>query len=506
MLIPCMIYILISSFKKAPHYKCACRQCASKKPKRNITNLILTSIIVIIFAYLCKNILTIKLRKRTESFDPFIVLDISPEASISEIKKSHRKLLRKFSKNLKKEGMKEEAAENIKNITKALTILKSPDSLKSWISNDTTKELLVALPAFLLNFRSSFLFVYAIIVLLTIPLFFVVKQFSTKKTSFSGSLYESNEKFYKEVDQFSEVHSISLHQCILLIGKSIEFKEKRWVEELPLNMVKEIEMEYAIPVMNECEGYQRLLQYLIRGVENASDREYTRLTSIKLIESFKRIALLKEKSKAFEVLLILEKMINQAVFNPDYFLLQYPGLKLKEVYNAMLSKGEKFTQVELEKRLLKELLSGESLEIAMRVFDRIPRITIKSVKAFTIDTSIDSCKFDKENTKICKMEGETFLIPKDSLPFIQLELFSESSNKVCHIPYSLEPVFNKWIIYLKINDCIHENVVVLDDFKGSKKVIMELALFNTKQTVKTFVVSNGYFGNDLSSQLTIKSY
>lgn len=506
MLIPCMIYLLVSSFKKIPHYKCACTQCASKKPKRNISKLALTSLTVIVVAYLCKNILTIKLGKKVESFDPFTTLGVSPEASISEIKKGHRKLLRKFSRDLKKEELKEDAAEGIKNITKALTILKNPESLKKWMSSDTTKELLVALPAFILNFRSSFLIIYAIIVLLTIPLFFLLKQFSTRKTSFSGSLYESNEKFYKEVDSFSDVHSISLHQCILLVGRSIEFKERRWCEELPSNTVKEIEMEYAIPVMNDCEGYQRLLLYLIRGVRNTSDREYIKTTSTKLIESFKKIALLKEKSKAFEALLVLEKMINQAVFSPDYSLLQYPGLKLKEVYNAMLSKEEKLKQPELEKQVLKTLLGGESLEIAMRVFDRIPRIIIKSFKAFTIDTSIDSCKFDKEGIKLCKMEGDTFLIPKDSLPRVQLELFSESSNPVCHTPYSSETFFNKWVIYLKINDSVHENVVVLDDFKGSKKIIMELPLFSTKQTVKAFIVSNGYFGNDMSSQLTIKSY
>lgn len=503
-LIPLSVFLLYSLLKGAPTFKCTCKDCVSKKPKRNVPRIVSTAMACLAVAYLCKNVLTIKINKKTVDFDPFQVLNVSPESSPEEIKKNYRKMLKVFNKKLNKKNFKEEATEGIKRLNRAFTILKDPESLSNWISNGTSKELLIAIPSFVLKFSSSFLMIYIAVIAVAVPVYFLLKHLALRKISFSGSEYVSNERFYEEIGNLSEVPSIILHQCIFIMGKSIEFTSKRWNRGLPKDCVKMLEMDYAIPVMGDGDGYHRILMYLARQIEDPGDREYIRSRSLMLIESFKRIAYLKGKPKAFESLLVLEKMVTQAIFNPDYYQLQYPGIQFEQVSLAVFSNESIKRSLQADEKFINRCLEGRELKTALNVLSNIPTVSISELKAFTIDTAVENCGFDHEESQITKKEGDFFIIPKDSQPYIQFKLTSPRLVPVCHTPFSQESVFNKWTVYLKINDRLEGDATSLDAFEGTKKIKMSIPFSSGRQDVKVFVVSNGYFANDCSSTLTIK--
>lgn len=500
-LIPLTIYLIYSLFKKKPVFRCNCKECSTKKHKYNIPRILVTSLLVLVVSYLCKNIFTIKINKSTGDFDPFRILNVTQDSSFTEIKKNYRKMLKIFNKKLNRKNTKKEATEGIKNLNKAFTILKDPESLNKWLDSGSTKELMIAIPSFILRFSTQFLIGYIIILVVGVPLFFLLKYLNFNRISFSGSEYASNEMFYEEIDNVSGVSSIIPNQLILLLGRSNEFKNKKWAGELSSDIVKTIEMKYRIPVMDECEGYVRILAYLTRELQSEEDREFISSTVLKLIESFKKIAFAKNKVKVFGTLLTLEKMINQAICNPEYYRMQYPGIGLEEARVSIPNATKDLVGDEI---FLNKSLQGNRLEIAMNILKNIPVVEISDVNAYTIETDVDNCCFDKEDQKIVKKEGAQFVLPKDSAPFVQFKLTSNTNVPVCHSPYSQEVVCNRWTIYLKANDALEGSFSMIDAFQGTKTIKLSLPQGSSKQDVKISVISNGYFGNDVTTTLSIK--
>jgi len=325
-LLPLCVYLLYSLLKPRPSFSCACTACAARKPKRNIPLAGAALLVCLVVSYLIKNILTIKIGKKSADFDPFQILNVTPDSSQSEVKKNYMKMLKGFNRKLNKKEFKAAAEEGMKNLNKAFTILKDPESLNNWISNGPSKELLIAIPSSILRFRSSLLMLYIVVIAVAVPSFFLLKHLAFKKVSFSGSKYTSNAMFYDEIGGFSEVPLLILHQCIFVAGKADEFKERVWNKPLPEDTTRIVEMEHGVPVMGETDGYLRILMYLARRIEDPEDREYIRSKTLMLIEAYKRIAYFMKSTRVFESLLILEKMVHQAILDPDFYQLQYPGI------------------------------------------------------------------------------------------------------------------------------------------------------------------------------------
>jgi len=131
-------------------------------------------------------------------------------------------------------------------------------------------------------------------------------------------------------------------------------------------------------------------------------------------------------------------------------------------------------------------------------------MVISEFKAFAVDTTVDNCNFDKEAPQLIKMEGGSFVLPKDFVPQIQFKLESPRLEQICHTPYSREPVFNKWTLYVKINGKLEGDLVVLDPFVGEKKIKMSIPMVGMRQDVKVCAVSRGYCANDSMASLNIK--
>lgn len=504
MLLPVCSYLLYSLLRPKPTFKCTCTACSERKIKPNIQKIVLTVVTCATILYLCKNILTIKIKGKATDFDPFEILDATPETPLEQVKKVYRTKLKAFNKMLQKGELKAKANAAIVNLNRAIELWKNKGSLENWASEGQSRELLIAIPSFVLNFSSPFLAFYIAFIAVAIPAFFLIKHLSFKRVSSSGSKYASNEWFYGEINNFSEVPAIIIHQCIFLAGNTVEFRERKWNQHLPGDTVKIIEMEYAVPVMDDREGYLRILMYLARRIEDPDDREYIRSRTLMLVESYKRIAHNKGRAKVFEALLTLEKMVNQAVINPDFYQLQYPGIKFQDLAKTVLSGDQPKKSLENDENLITSLLTDEKREAALNVLKKIPRVEIAEFKAFTVDTTDENCEFSKEDTQMIKQEGGAFIIPKNFLPYLQFRLVCPKLETVSHTPFSQVPILNKWVVYLKVNDRLEGDVVLLDAFEGEKKIKMSIPSNNMKEDAKIFVVSNGYFGNDASAALTIK--
>lgn len=512
-LLPLGMYWMYRSFYPEKSFACSCNNCSRKKPKRKTGLLVLQGIYWAVIAVLLKNILTIKIKSKAVDFDPYAILGVSSESSLPEIKKSFRKILKSYRAKLNTTETKEEAEKGMKNLNKAFNILKDPESLSRWMRDDGTRELMIALPSALLQFSTPLLLVYTFVLAVAVPLYFFRKQHAFKRTSFSGSDYHSNEMFLEQVEGCSDLPQIAIQHILVIMGRSVEFSTRVWRSELRAGLVKELEMDYAFPVMVDSPGYLYILEYLFRKLDNDEDREFVWSSILKLIESYMKIALARRKTRVFEALVTLQKMVHQAVFHPEYYRLQYPFVTFDSIYsmNAVeaegQSPGKKHANTKSDSQFLTEVLSSSKLKISLNVLNSIPRVSIKEFVAYTLNTETnDESSFEKDFDKIIKREGDSFMVEKNAVPTIQLKLVSNGFYPICHTPFCSEPLRNKWIVYHKINDKIQNSIVILDAFEGTKKIKLSLPSVSTKDHVKVYVSSNGYFGNDVSSSLTIKSY
>lgn len=505
-LLPLGVYWVYRAFVSEKFFVCSCENCLRRTPRRKVSLMFLQGVYWLLVAILVKNILTIQIKRKTVDFDPYAILKVSPESSLPEIKKSFRRILKSYKPKLNIKETKDEAEEVIKSLNKAFNILKDPESLSKWMRDDGTRELMIALPSALLRYSTSMLLAYILILAVAVPSYFFGKQRTFRRTSLSGSDYRSNEMFLEQIDCCSELPQIAIQHVLVVMGRSSEFSTRMWRSKLRSGLSRELEMEYALPIMADDPGYLYILEYLFRKLDNEEDRGFVCSSSLNLIESYMKIALAKERSKIFEVLITVQKMMHQAVFHPEYYKLQYPFVTFDAVYETNASKPEECSGAGPDSEFLASTLSGSRLKTSLNVLNSIPRVSME-LAVYTLNTEIkDEAHFEKDFEKIVKKEGDFFMVEKNAVPTLQLSLCSKGSHPICHTPFSSRPLRNKWIIYHKINDRIQSSIVVLDEFEGTKKVKLSLPFVNTKDHVKVYVSSNGYFGNDAISALTIKSY
>lgn len=533
-MLPLAIFLLYRTFKKKSSFSCNCINCrkARQKPTKAKTmaflaNSIFQGLLWIIIAMLVKNILTLKIKRKALEFDPYKILNVSSEASLPEIKRTFRKKIKAFKNELSKTSGKEKIEESIRSLNNAFNLLKDPVALSSWMNDTSSKEMLIALPSWLLNFTAPLLFVYIFVFAIAFPAYFFHKQIQLRHLSFSGCNYCSNEIFLNKIDSVSELPQITLQNILWLMGNAVEIGTRKWngnliidsslgmgdsyIQTVPLNnemssedrksFINDLEMNYAFPVVSDNPGYLIILAYLFRKLDDAEDIKFINRTCLSLTESFMKIALAKEKAKIYKELTNIQKMINQAVFLPSYYLLQYPHVSFKTIIKNANLKDLAIS----DDAFLNEALSGSSLKDALHIYNSIPRVSIKDLEAFTISNTPSEDQ-NEASDKLFKKEGDVFLIEKNSAPTIQFKLVSENYNLLCHTPFSQDSVENKWMIICLINDKIHREINVLKDFSGTKNISLHLPVVGIRDQVKISVISSGYFGNDIFETLNIKSY
>lgn len=497
-MIPIAFYYLYTTIYSKSVMKCTCDNCLRFKRKQKkysyICSFILQAFFWLLLAYLVKNILTIQIQKKSTAFDPYSVLEVTKDSSIKEIKKSFRKLSKFLSR---KEATKDEKEESLRNLNKAYALLKDPKKMLGWISEDTNKELLIALPSFLLDFVPILICLYVLLFVVALPYYIFRYYASARKHSFSGSSYEANEIFLDNIEKISDIPNIAIQNILYLMSKSPEFAKLDYKSLLKNDQIDEfinyVETTYSFPIVRNDPAYIYILMYLFRKLEDPNKCEYIRSKCLSMIKPFIKIALANSKPKIFECLLDLQKMFSQAIFSPTFYLCQYPNVKFTDIIkNDFDQKNEKLNDSEI----LSKCLDSEQLKKTLKIFDIIPRISIKEFSAYT--------SLDLEED-LPKKENDAFIIERNASPTFVASLFCSKSQKYIHCPFSSENTNNSWIIYFVINNKINENVIFLDHFEGNKKIKFSSNELSGNETVKLCIISNGYFGNDTSAKLLLKT-
>lgn len=498
-IIPVILYLLYSCLRKHISFNCNCKNCLQKKKDPKTTKFALLTFLILILSILLRNIFTIKIKMAKLAFDPYSVLNITIENTEAEIRKAYKRLLRSFSKKLNSKATKDVAEEGIKNLNKAYSILKDAKSLDAFLNSSATSELLIALPSFILNFSTPFLVFYIVLITLAVPLFFLSKHRNFKKISSDGSHYVSNELFLTEIENLSEIPTVLIQQLFVIVGESEEFKNRKWLETLPNSS----EDELGVPLVRDSEGYLRIVFYLARKLTNFEDKSFIVASTLSLIESFKKIAMEKEKSKILENLIIFKKMVIQAVITSELSLAQYPGISFEKA----LEKGS--NNLKTDELTISEVLKGKDLDVAMNVLKSIPTASIQDLKAFTFQTqdlegTIEKNFVSAKTPQNISKDAEFFVIQKDYAPNVSFNLVCENTSQMCHAPFSKSVILNKWYIFYTVNDLIIGEMIILNQFEGKKSIQFSLPFGSGKQIVKIYIMSNGYFGNDLVGALNIK--
>ena len=231
------IVILKKIFYKIPfndensYMNCHCSLCKkryeefkSKTKRENINkklylNIFLFFFFLYLFIACCNKVQTKKV------FDPFEILEISPTDSISEIKKSYKRLSLKYHPDKNRDDAN--AKDKFILINKAYKILTNEKAKMNYekYGNPDGPGLItigLALPLFLFQGQIGFYILAIISILLTIifPIMFMKWSKEKNKYNDNGLLIQDLPLYYKYID-----NSILITEIPFIIGMSYEFEK-----------------------------------------------------------------------------------------------------------------------------------------------------------------------------------------------------------------------------------------------------------------------------------------
>ncbi|KAI5169778.1 translocation protein SEC63 [Pancytospora epiphaga] len=493
-------------------HPCRCNNCIKNRKGNSLRRMILLAASVLAASYLIHNILTIQIARRSTDFDPFTAINVREGASPAEIKKAYKKTVRKLNMKLKVAKSKDITTKAIMTANKAYKILQDPSAYEKWLSEGIEKKLIIAMPAFLIKSSVKSISIYILILGAIIPFIVYRKYSNIKYKCTTGAYYESAEQFYEKLESFSDNEELAIPQLIAFISKTKEFTTKVWKNEIT-DVKKVLEGVYCIPAVGNDQGYLQIMAYLCRAsYSNSADAEYVRFCAVGIISAGIRIAIEEGKSKLCNALLVLRKMFIQAVPGPEYYLMQFPGITPGHIHSwrngrpgGSGSWKECLTGKEIEE-FLRKSLEGESSRNALAVLGSLPRISVKDVTAYTLNTENASSNVNEKVGSIIERDGNVYKIERGSAAYVSFKLVRKGGLKSCHVPYGQEVVGNSWIVYYQVNSEIQKSVFIFDDFEGEKEVVFALPIQDGTATLRVYSVSNGYFGVDGSDSIIIKYY
>lgn len=494
--------------------QCTCKNCRRHVQKRSYARMLVSALLVLLVSYLIHNILTLKYSTRQNDFDPLAILGIEEGASVREIKRSYKKKMRALHMKLKRPKLKGIANKAIVNLNKAFQIVQDTDLYNKWLSNDSEKKLVIALPAFLMRFSVPSIGVYILVLGIIVPLFAYWRYSNIKYRCCTGAYYRSTESFYEKIETFSDNETILISQILLFISKTDEFAGKRWRRDIS-DVKREIENDAGIPLVSSEQGFLHLVDYVCRtGHGDPDDSQYARRCALSLVDAFIRIAVFKNKTKMYRVLALMRKMLVQAVFSPEFHMLQFPGVTVDHIVKNKegaesgkdAGKNRESGPFDKMKDFLTQHLALKDLKDALSVFYRLPRVEIHGLNAYALNTENVTSNFNEKVEHIVEKEGKAFKIEKGVTANVEFRLVKKAGSADCHAPFCSETVRNTWSVFYLLNGEIQKDVFTFDHFEGEKNIKFTLPVRSGKCSVRVHVVSNGCFGVDVDDSLLIKYY
>jgi len=311
-------------------------------------NFLITSVITLLFIYL---IVSVKTDGEVNSFDPFHILDVDPNADMKTIKKAYRTQSLKWHPDKNPNNPAVEA--KFMMIAKAYESLTDPTAKENYekYGNPDGKQSLevsIGLPAWLLDTenRNLVLMVYLIVMVGVIP--FSVWRYYSNSSKFGEKdvMYDSYAWYH---------HTLSEHTLIKnlpeTLAGSAEFRKRNMPtsgterEEIS-GLMNKLRSQMLKPKYNHpvcVKGNVLLHAHLCRQTDGLSqklkeDSRYMLENSGSLIEAMISVCKGQESLKTALNCIIFGQNITQALWVKDNELLQIPHFKNEEVKYAVNGK------------------------------------------------------------------------------------------------------------------------------------------------------------------------
>lgn len=505
-LAPLAIYLSYTAYKGSKRFPCRCKACLSQVHHRSYSKLILPTILWIIVCCLIYKIWTGTYAPKRSTFDPLEILGIEEGTTLPVIKKAYRKKVRDAQRNPK---VGEDSSGALSMINKAFEIVKNPEEYSRWLRNTTEEKQIIAIPAFVLRAGLLPCILYFLILVSTVPFFIYFSIRSVRDKSRFGVLYESVESFWENIDTFSKNEQIIIPQVLLFISKCKEFANYPWRHEL-VDLKKTIENCYGFPVLSTEPGYLHIVDYLCRtGRAEYSDMCYTKEMLYNFIRSFIEVSKTCTKLRLFRALIMLEKMVAQAVHSPELYLLQFPNISLANALEFSCKPVSPLDSLmERERSAIMKYLDGQERSEALSILEKIPKLVIDDIKVYVIDTELreDDC-LEGDFKHLSCMKGNEVRIERGATPTVALKLRNAGGIPMCHSPYGAGRIPLKWTFFYMLDGEIQPGMRELEYFDGTKEIdfAFKFSTGNSSE-LRIIAILNGYFRADLEKSILIKYY
>lgn len=479
-LLPSTLYLSYNklfSTKKIGRYICSCERCLKKPYKKNKNSFILLVLISfwVLISLLIKNVLTLKLEYKSEYFNPYKVLEVGEEDSDNAIKKAFRKKAVKFNPDVVPEEEKEQVISKLKEVIKAFNILK--DKKGKTFVNEMTYEV-VAIPKFIIEKGYLVLIFYGVLLGLYFPNWAFKKWSSSVSQNKYGVYYSTIDSFYCNVLEDTK----DLNFIIQFIVGSKDLKERKWKSK-DLRFLKQyVEDKFGFPLKDfgkPNQPYFVFIDHIFRmGKADYDDLDFLQVKSIAIINSLKEVAICKNFINTLKNLFEVEKMIVQAVFDPEFYLMQLPGNVFEKIF--------------LKNKKVKDFIPEKD--------NILPKISIKKLDAYVENADLPEVASEyKENTQ------NVYFVPRNSKITVRVQL-DKPEDEFVHAPFLVRNLKLYWSILLVFDDKIVEEMVSIPNKSeiNEAKFFLDSCDDKVQSKVTVFLKTGCYFNLDQKLNIVLK--
>lgn len=474
-LLPVALYVTYSrlfSQSTIKKYPCSCIHCGRNliRQKKN-TSIFLVAVLWTILSFLTRNILTLRLEYKSKYFNPYRILEVDSDASMQIIKKAFRRKVAKLNPDIAADEEKQEITEKLKEVIKAFNFLKEDKG--EVFANETTYEVM-AIPKWVVEKGYIVLLFYGIVIGVYLPYWAFRKWNQRVQKNRFGIYYSTIDAFYRK----AEVYPKDYRNIINFVVSSRDLSERKWKSGNLCFLKQEIEERFGVPVkepekMNQ--AYFVLLDHFFRtGKADIEDLEFVQARCIGIANSLKEIAIQKGMLELLNTLFVFERMVIQAVFDPEFYLMQVP----ENDFEKVLLKNKKIRDFEDKKTL--------------------PRAEIKNLEAFVKNTEL----LESSSRKVA--EG-VYEVPKNSRITLKFEL-SRKEDEFVHSPFLRKEIKLVWTIFASVDGRILESTIMVPNVseKRNFELVFDSASGQAQSNVVVYVKSGAYFDIDQEASLVIK--
>lgn len=499
-------YILTT--KRTKRLNCKCQTCKNIPSCYSYKKLLITSLLWLILSYFVYNVRTIKMENK-KTFNPLEVLQVDANIKKKDLKKILMKLLKKYNSKRVPEEQKEEYEQKKIEINKAYDIIKNKDKFNLWLNTESKVGEIMAIPtAVLKNSFLSFAF-YCLILGVCLPHFAYYKWKNMRHKNVHGVDFDTMETFMNFLnDDFKKKNnSCMIRSLIYLLSKS---KELSSYDFKNMEIVKDIvEHEYGFPVpdiKNVNYGYLAIMCHLFRlNKLNSKDHKYLITVLFKLIESLKYVAISRGFIEVIKNLYTLQAMITQAVFDEEYFMLQYPFVEFKKIF---------LLKMQNEKINFDNLLNNDyQRSIAENIKNKIPKIKIEEFIAVVKNTGTeaedsDDHEFIMKTEQSTKSNNAIFNIERNSKATIKVVVYTTNNEMCVHSNVDIKPIYNSWTAFLTVDGILNKDFVVIKNENTKKELYFDFYVSSKKNSceVKLWILNGQYLCNNVEEAILLKFY